>query len=94
MISNNHMSQMVSEVSTEIARHQEARILEQLNDFVSRGLIKIEFGPTQFFRDQFSDKIQISQSVNLRLKDREYVEALEKEVAELRSLIAKIKGAI
>lgn len=91
----NHASLMTAEgVAKEIAKATEAHILEQLNDFVSRGLIVIEqMGPT-FVQEPTDSRIVVRTAVRLRLKDREYIEKLEKQNAEFRETFAKLSQVI
>jgi len=92
-----HMSDLASEVLTKATKHQEAIILEQLNELVSRGLLVIEQGPQTLVTSRSSQGdyvLDIKQSCRLLLKDQEYLEALEKENKELKEKLATIKGAI
>lgn len=73
-----------------ICKKNEELILEQLNDFVRRGLISIECGPMSLVRDLDQDKISISQTVRLVLKDKEYIEKLELENSQLKELVREI----
>ena len=72
-----------SGLAKEVAKATESRILEQLNEFVSRGLIVIEQGPVTFVRTVHDDKIELRQTINLKLKDQEYIEMLEAKVKHL-----------
>ena len=82
------------EVAKEISIQTENLILEQLNEFVKRGLIVIEQGPMSFVRNLNCDEIKIERTVSLVLKDQEYIEKLEAENKELKSLIDKLKAII
>lgn len=85
-----------AQVANEVAKATEATILEQLNDFISRGLIEIQMvGPT-FVRDPYMHptKVRIEQSCRLVLKDKEYIQKLEQENRELREILAKLRSAM
>jgi hypothetical protein len=86
------------QLAHEVAKQTESLILEQLNDFISRGLICVEqVGPTfvQVVNPLNSrNTVSIQQSVRLVLKDKEYVEKLEKENKELRDILAKLRSAM
>src|SRR4051812_42730601 len=78
-----------TDVAREVAKQTESIILEQLNDFIKRGLIEIESGPISFVDENPFEghKITIRQSVRLRLKDREYIERLESENKIMREAL-------
>ena len=66
----------------QVSKEKERIIVEQLNDLLARGLLVWEQGPETFvqahdLRDGF--KIEFRTSGRLVLKDREYIEKLEKE---------------
>ncbi len=88
----------ISNIATQIARQAadatETAILEQLNDFVSRGLIELKLGPQVITQDMHSAKLNIAQSVSLVLKDKEYIEKLETENKQLKELIKKMKEVV
>lgn len=86
--------QAAKEIIKESMRQKEIEILSQLNDFISRDLIVVEEGPTTMVRDPLSSKIEIRTSVRLVLKDKEYIEELERENKELKELIEKLKGVL
>lgn len=82
-----NMTDLANQVAQDVAKATEASILEQLNDFVSRGLIEIQItGPT-LVQDFMSNKILVQQQCRLVLKDKMYIENLEKENAKLKALI-------
>lgn len=78
-----------SELSEEIAKQTEKAILNQLNDFIKRDLIHVKYGPFVFVREPDSATITYKQTVELCLKDREYVEYLEEDNKKLRGLLKK-----
>lgn len=90
----NIMQSLTEELNDQVVKHTENLLLEQLNDFVSRGLIIAEKGPMTMVRDPSNDKIVINQSINLVLKDKEYIESLEKQVKELSENLQKIKDTL
>lgn len=81
------MDNLVREVSTNMAKAQDQMILQQLNEFISRGLIEVRVTQPMLVRDQDSTVIKLSQAVQLVLKDQEYIENLEKENQKLKSLM-------
>jgi hypothetical protein len=66
------------------AKQTENIILEQLNDFISRGLIEVEMGEMSLVQTEISKQVELRQTVKLRLKDREYITKLEQDNAALR----------
>jgi hypothetical protein len=86
-----------SEIAHEIAKKTEGLILEQLNDFISRGLLEVEMtGPTfvQVVNPIGKNTVTIQQGVRLVLKDKEYIEKLEKENKELKDILARLRSAM
>lgn len=88
---NENAEMIVKEISRDIQEQTEALILEQLNDLVSRGLLVIESSQPILVRDMSNNKIKISQSVRLTLKDKEYIETLEVENRRLKDILSKIQ---
>lgn len=82
---------IVHEIARDIHIATENAILDQLNDFVDRGLIAIEITNPILVQDPFSNKVLIKQQVKLTLKDKEYIEKLEKENQNLKDILSKIK---
>jgi|LakMenE01Jun11ns_1017448.scaffolds.fasta_scaffold9353858_1 hypothetical protein len=74
-----------------VTKAREESILSQLNDFISRELIEVRIMGTQFVRIPDSTAIEYREVVKLVLKDREYIEKIEKENAELKSYVEEIK---
>lgn len=60
------------------AEQTESLLLEQLNDLLSRGLLVVEKTEPVLIQDS-TGKVQIHQKINLTLRDKEYIEKLEKE---------------
>lgn len=90
----NDMNSIVKELAHDIHAATEKEILDQLNDFVSRGLIVIEMTQPVLVQDWNSHVIKVSQKVKLTLKDKEYIEKLEKENQEMKDLLEAIKHAL
>lgn len=74
-----------------VGEAREKSILSQLNDFISRGLIEVRIKGTQFVMAHDSATVEYREVVELVLKDKEYIEKLEKENAELKSYAEEIK---
>ena len=79
------------ELAKKIAKMREEVIIASLNDFISRGLIETRVVSTGFVRLPDSANIEYRESVELILKDKEYIEKLEKENTELRTYKEQIK---
>lgn len=88
------ISNLATQIARDAAKATETFILEQLNDFVSRGLIELRMGPQVITQDMYSSKLNIAQTVSLVLKDKEYIEKLENENKELKDLIKKMKEVV
>lgn len=88
------MGMVVKELARDIHEATEKAMLEQLNDFVSRGLIVVEMTQPILIQDMYSPEIRISQQVKLTLKDKEYILKLEKENQEMKDLLEAIDHAL
>ena len=80
-----------TKIAKEVAQQTEAKILEQLEDFVKRDLIEIEVSDLEIVQGPLSGKLEVRRRVNLRLKDREYIERLEKENADFKKALEHLK---
>lgn len=79
------------DITESIVKNTEIKLLEQLNDFISRGLIEVHYGPSTFFRDPGKgDTVTYSQEVTLVLKDKEYIETLEEENKKLKAELCEL----
>ena len=81
-------------IAKELAKQSETILLDQLNEFISRGLIVVHHGPTGFVHDPYTNKVTIQSSVKLVLKDQDYIEQLEKENKALKEQIEKTNEVI
>lgn len=84
-----------NELAKNIAKQTENLVLEQLNEFVKRGLIMIETSsPVLVWNLDPSDpnaKLEMRRTVKLVLKDQEYIEQLERENKALKDAHSKIQ---
>ena len=85
---------MLAKVQTDLARQQDALLMTQLNELVSRGLLVIEKTQPTFVQSINSDAVEIRQQIRLVLKDQEYIQKLEQEVKELRDERQAIANAV
>lgn len=84
----------INSIVKDLARQSETIILDQLNEFISRGLIVVHRGPMNLVQDHYTDKVTIQSSVKLVLKDQEYIEQLEKENKALKEQIERTNQII
>jgi len=82
------MAKVIEDIQTKMAKATDNMILQQLNEFISRGLIVVETVQPMMVREADSNKITIRQSVRLVLKDQEYIQTLENRVIELEAALA------
>jgi len=66
---------------------KEKIILDQLNEFISRGLLVIREGEKRLIKDKATNKFYITQKFDLQLRDQEYIERLEDENKALRKTL-------
>tara|TARA_R110000868_G_scaffold82953_1_gene233988 strand:+ start:219 stop:491 length:273 start_codon:yes stop_codon:yes gene_type:complete len=88
------MIETLSEIMADLGKQQESIILDQLNDLVKRGLLVVESTQPVLVRNYNQDKITVQQSIRLTLKDKEYIEKLEKENSEYKDLIERLNKAL
>ena len=86
----------ITKLTKQIAEKEQERILDQLNELVSRGLLVIERQqPTLVTQmrnhNDAKTRIDVMMAVKLILKDQEYIEQLERENAEMKDALMKIK---
>lgn len=87
------MTISASYIAEQTARATENEIMKQLNELISRGLLDIEMTGPLLTKDMLTNEIRVSQSVKLHLRDKAYIERLEKENAELKQFKETIKAA-
>lgn len=80
---------VVESVLRDLAYQKDQIIVDQLGDLLEKGLLVIESTQPVLVQEQDKNKLTLKQSVRLVLKDKEYIERLEKENAELT---AKLKA--
>ncbi len=94
MLNQSMTDQFIFDCVRNVAEQQKAIILAQLSDLVKRGLLVVESTEPVLIKDYNSDEIRLSQSIRLTLKDKEYIEKLEKENAEYKDLIIRLNEAL
>lgn len=88
----------LSEVIENVAKQKEALILESLGDLITRGLLVVEktepvlVGGWKENEDKY--EVKLEQKIRIVLKDKEYIEKLEKENADYKDLIETINIAL
>jgi hypothetical protein len=74
------------------ATHQtQMQILSQLNDLIAKGLLVITKEEPIITKNEKTNQLEISTKITIDLKDRIYIETLEKTNRELREILAKIR---
>ena len=85
-------SELIFKTANGLAKQREQLLNNQLNDFISRGLITIKTEGPIFVQSSDQNTIEIRETVTLELLDKEYIQKLENELIELRELVTKMKG--
>jgi len=80
---------LVKELWAQLAEQQEEFLCNQLDDLVSKGLLVWEHGPLTLCTDAIHGrdvafKVKVMQTGRFVLKDKQYIESLERELAQLR----------
>lgn len=78
----------------EIMKKQDEIILDQLGELVKRGLIVVEKTQGYLVQSECSNKIEWRQGIRLLPKEREYIDALEKENKMLKEKMFAIQNAV
>lgn len=103
MLFNSDGTAIVKDVIQQLNKNVDSQILNQLNEFISRGLIVVEktepvltVDENPYFPMDGHPQyiVNVQQGVRLKLKDQEYIEKLEKENQELRDKIGELEGTI
>lgn len=82
----NHLSDIqMTALLKKAADQRQKAIMEELSDLTSRGLLKIEVVNTSLVRSVCREGLEYQEVVKVTLMDKEYIEALERENAELRA---------
>ena len=79
-----------------VLKQQEQIILEQLGELIDRKLLVLESTQpvlTTHYEPGGKTVLKLDQACRLVLKDQEYIEKLEKENAELKDIIERLKDA-
>lgn len=85
------VDKMMADLQDKMASATDNMILQQLNEFVSRGLIAVETSNPVLIKSTRSEDIKVCQSVRLVLKDKEYIKRLEIQNEKLQEQLDKIK---
>lgn len=85
-----YTEQMFKKVCSEINEKQEQNLLQGLNELVSRGLLFVKKSAPVFTQDENTNNIVFSQSVELILKEQEYIEKLEAENLQMKEKLAAL----
>ena len=88
------MSDITQELTDKISKSVQEEILGQLNYLVNRGLLEVQYGDLVLTNDATTNNVQVQRSVNLVLKDKEYVERLERENDKLIGENQRLKEMI
>lgn len=93
---NSYQDNLVKRTLFDVAQQTENAILEQLNDFISRGLLVVETqGPTLIQEATPTGSVlKVRNTTKLKLKDQEYIQKLETENKELREIIERLKAVL
>jgi len=75
---------LVRDLMEKLSDDTDKKLMQQLNWLVSRGLLVVELGPMTIVQEAHTPYLRAEQTVELVLKDKEYIERLEKENTELR----------
>lgn len=90
-----YCSKLIADIADKSAKARENILMEQLNDFISRGLIEVETSEFVLIRRSEDELLELRQSVKLKLKDKEYIEKLEEIQKKYNQLVQMIKdGAL
>jgi hypothetical protein len=84
--------EMASDMAMKIAEAEDSAIRKQLSWMLRRGLLEIHKKPGKFLRLNDTQELVYEQEIELKLKDGEYIEKLEREVEELRQFKQQVQA--
>jgi hypothetical protein len=93
-------SSTLSKIVRDLLAERDKAILDQLNELIERDLLVVEYGPMtlikavpEFRHEKELDypKIELRQTVKLKLKEQEYIMKLEAENKKMKEIIDKLK---
>jgi hypothetical protein len=73
---------------------REAIIMTQLQDLIQKGILVVELGEMVFIQHAYKAEIELHQAVKLTLRDKEYIEKLEQENADLINQINAVREIV
>lgn len=82
----------MQEAMSRLLEQKDKLIMDELNELTSRGLIVIEQTRPTIVREAGSGELRLAQAVRLVPKEKEYIEKLETENAELKAKIDRIEN--
>lgn len=78
-------------LANEIAEKTQNSLLRQLDFMVNRGLLIVEQKEMLLTQDPHSNELNVNYSVELKLKDQEYILDLEKQIEVLNQTIKNFR---
>jgi hypothetical protein len=88
------VQQVISDIWNKYTKRKEKTVIEQLNEFISRGLIVVEESSPILVRQSDSSAVVLCNTVELKLKDQEYIHQLEEKVHRYERILGIIKDEI
>ena len=94
VLHSDSMTKVIEDIQEKMASATDNMILQQLNEFISRGLIVVEVTQPVLVRSADAASVQLCQGIRLVLKDQEYIEQLERQNATLKEHLDNIKQSV
>lgn len=73
---------------------RECLVLKELQKLIDSGVLTIEFGDRHLIKNHMNNNIELVQSININIKEKERIEQLEKENSELKISLQAIRNAL
>ena len=86
MIASNDYTRHALELTNEVSKKTQYKILEQLNDLIERGILVLKTGPGALVRSENTNTIEYRQLIELELYNEEYVKDLEEKVGTYKEI--------
>ncbi len=75
-------------------KYRDSVILKELNDLIEKGILEVELSEMKFMHAPNTAQIELRQICKIVLKEREYIERLEKDVKRYKDRYNEIIGFI
>lgn len=82
-------------IMDDLYRQQEAIINDQLGDLIKKGILIVEMTNPVLVKNPFDQyKVELRQGLRVTIKEKEYIQKIEKENLDLREKLNKVQELV